>query len=579
MPVHDKVNILVVDDQPDKLLVLETVLVELGENIVLARGGAEALQHVLATEFAVILMDVEMPGMDGIEAAALIRRRRKSSRTPIIFVTAFADDLRTSQGYSLGAVDYMLSPVVPEILRTKVKVFVNLHRMTIEIRQHAEERIALAREHAAREVAERSAEALRRSEERFRLASEAVNGFIYEVDLPSGRFAASPGITELLGFSPAVSNSLNWWDERVHPDDLASLHTARQSIGDLDHSAYRRQYRVRHRDEHYVYVWDQGLVVQDAMGRACRLVGNVVDVTEHKRVEQELADANRRKDEFLSMLAHELRNPLAPIRNAVGLLRLQDAQYPNLRSVREVIDRNVSQLVRLVDDLLDVSRINHGKIRVHREVVDLRAVVDQAVEISMPLIESRSQQLSLPKMNEPIQVFGDLTRLTQVVANLLNNAAKYTEDGGQIWITLGGEQKHIVLSIRDSGVGLSSEMLERIFEPFTQAERSLDRAGGGLGIGLTLARRLVELHEGNLSAKSDGTGHGSEFIVRLPACLFPGTLLESGVDTAGAIGTDRGVRCTIESNCNKHLSSNPSVTWPRLMLNEPMPIRPISDQR
>jgi CheY-like chemotaxis protein len=195
----DKVSILLVDDLPEKILVLETILAELGENLVVARSGAEALQHVLRQDFAVILMDVQMPLMDGLETAALIRQRKKSARTPIIFVTAFADDLRTTQGYSLGAVDYILSPIVPDILRTKVKVFVDLHRMTLEARRHAEERVALAREQAAREEAERSAAVLRASEERFRLASEAVTGFIYERDLATNVVAVSPGLTDLLG--------------------------------------------------------------------------------------------------------------------------------------------------------------------------------------------------------------------------------------------------------------------------------------------------------------------------------------------------------------------------------------------
>jgi PAS domain S-box-containing protein len=518
MPDTDRASILIVDDLPDKLLVLETVLEELGQEIVLARSGPEALQHVLRKDFAVILMDVEMPGMDGIETASLIRKRRKSAHTPIIFVTAFADDLRTTQGYSLGAVDYMLSPVVPEILRTKVRVFVDLHRMTQEVRRHAEERIALAREQAAREAAERSAAALRESEERFRLASEAVSGFIYEVDARTGVFAASPGILDLLGFFPAEAESLDWWESRVLPEDVAALRAARQVALGPASPAYRHQYRVRHRDGRLVYVWDQGVAVRNESGTIVRFVGNVVDVTEQKRAEQALADSNRRKDEFLSMLAHELRNPLAPIRNAVALLRLQDAQYPSLRPVRELIDRNVGQLVRLVDDLLDVSRITHGKIRVECEPLDLRTVVAQAVEISMPLIEARSHRLSVAVTDEPLRVAGDLTRLTQVVANLLNNAAKYTEDGGQIWIAMAREHEHALVRIRDTGVGLTEDMLESVFEPFTQVERSLDRSEGGLGIGLTLARRLVEMHDGKLSARSDGPGRGSEFTVCLPVC-------------------------------------------------------------
>jgi PAS domain S-box-containing protein len=539
MPDTERASILIVDDLPDKLLVLETVLAELGQEIVTARSGPEALYHVLRKDFAVILMDVEMPGMDGIETAGLIRQRRKSAHTPIIFVTAFADDLRTTQGYSLGAVDYMLSPVVPEILRTKVKVFVELHRMTQEVRRHAEERIALAREQAAREAAERSAAALRESEERFRLASEAVTGFIYEVDVRTGEFTASPGIFDLLGFLPGEAESLDWWESRVLAEDVIALRSARQVALGPASPNYRHQYRVRHRDGRLVFVWDQGVVVRNESGMIVRFVGNVVDVTEQKRAEQALADANRRKDEFLSMLAHELRNPLAPIRNAVALLRLQDAQYQSLRPVRELIDRNVGQLVRLVDDLLDVSRINHGKIRVEREPLDLRTVVAQAVEISMPLIEARSHRLSVAVTDEPLRVSGDLTRLTQVVANLLNNAAKYTEDGGQIWIKMDREHDDAILRIRDTGVGLTADMLETVFEPFTQVERSLDRSEGGLGIGLTLARRLVELHEGKLSARSDGAGRGSEFIVCLPVWK-PNSPQRDGAVSTEMAGEDSG---------------------------------------
>ena len=335
---------------------------------------------------------------------------RKSSRTPIIFVTASRTICEPAR-VILSAPSITCSPVVPEILRTKVKVFVDLHRMTIEMRRHAEERVALAREQAAREVAERSAEALRRSEERFRLASEAVNGFIYEVDLPTGRFAPSPGIRELLGFPPMEAGSLTWWDDRVHPDDLAALRIARHSTHGPDRPTYRHQYRVRHCDGHILHVWDQGLAVQNERGQVTRLVGNVVDVTEQKRLEEELMVSNRRKDEFLSMLAHELRNPLARFA-MLSVCYDSRCAVSNLRSVRDVIDRNVSQLVRLVDDLLDVSRINHGKIRVERKPVDLRDRA-QAVEIAMPLIDRGRNDCSAASVDSPIRVLGDLVRLTQ----------------------------------------------------------------------------------------------------------------------------------------------------------------------
>jgi PAS domain S-box-containing protein len=519
MTADDRINILIVDDLPEKILVLETVLADLGENVVTARSGSEALQHVLKHDFAVILLDVIMPDMDGYETAALIRQRKRSAHTPIIFITAFADEVHKAHGYSLGAVDYILSPVSPDILRTKVKVFVDLARMSDEIKRHArhaDQRIELAKEQAAREAAERMADVLRASEERFRLASEAVNGFIYEVDVASGRMVVSPGLSDLLGFSPQEANNLAWWDERLHPDDQPHVQAARAEHMRERPKQYRSEYRVRHRDGRYLHVWDQGLVVCNAEGRAVRLVGNVVDITERKRAEEALAEANRRKDEFLAMLAHELRNPLAPIRNAVQILRIQGSTDPNLLWARDIIDRNVSQMVRLVDDLLDVSRITRGKIRLQMEPLDMAAVVEQAVEISRPLIDARRHRLSVSMPDEPIQVLGDGARLAQVAANLLNNAAKYTDEGGQIWLTLKSEGQQAVLRVRDTGVGLPQEMREEVFGLFTQVDRSSDRAQGGLGIGLTLVRRLVEMHGGRVEAFSEGPGRGSEFVVWLP---------------------------------------------------------------
>jgi PAS domain S-box-containing protein len=512
----DKINILICDDLPDKRLVLETVLAELGENVISARSGPEALQQVLRHDFAVILLDVNMPGMDGLETAALIRQRKKSAHTPIIFVTAYVDDLRTSQGYSLGAVDYMLSPLVPDVLRSKVKVFVDLYRMTQEVRRHAEERVALARAQAAREAAEEAAAAIREREERFRLASEAVNGFIYEVDPRTGRAILSPGVKELLDFSPDEAQTFAWWEDRIHVDDLPSLRKAREAALRENRRSYRYQYRARHRDGHYLHVWDQGLIVRDGDGSVIRLVGNVVDMTEQKRAEHALAEANRRKDEFLSMLGHELRNPLAPIKNALKVMLLRPIQDPQFLILREMIDRNVTQLVRLVDDLLDVSRITQGKIRVCLEPVELRAVVTQAVEVSASLIEERSHKLSITMPKLPITILGDSTRLTQVVSNLLNNAAKYTDVGGQIWLSLAQESGDAIVRIRDTGVGLATEQLESVFEPFKQVERSIERSEGGLGIGLTLVRRLVDLHGGKVFARSEGLGQGSEFMVQFP---------------------------------------------------------------
>jgi PAS domain S-box-containing protein len=241
----------------------------------------------------------------------------------------------------------------------------------------------------------------------------------------------------------------------------------------------------------------------------------------------ELADLHRRKDEFLAMLSHELRNPLSPILNAAHILRLQKDENPLQQQARAVIERQVDQLSRLVNDLLEVSRVITGTIRLRPERLDVRGVVEQALESARPLIDQRRHQLFASLPAEPIWLEGDVARLEQVVVNLLNNAAKYTNEGGKIWVDLRPEGDEVALRVRDTGVGISPELLPRVFDLFTQADRTPDRSQGGLGIGLSLTQRLVELHRGKIEAHSAGLGQGSEFIVRLP--VLPPS--EMGTDT------------------------------------------------
>jgi CheY-like chemotaxis protein/anti-sigma regulatory factor (Ser/Thr protein kinase) len=231
-----------------------------------------------------------------------------------------------------------------------------------------------------------------------------------------------------------------------------------------------------------------------------------------------LADLHRRKDEFLAMLSHELRNPLAPILNAVQLLRLQENEGALQQEARTIIERQVGQLTRLIDDLLEVSRITTGRIHLHQERVLLNGIVTNAVETVGPLIGRLRHSLNISSSPQPILVYGDAARLEQVVVNLLTNAAKYTDEGGNIWLSLEQEGDEAVLRVRDTGVGIAPELLPRIFDLFTQAERSLDRSQGGLGIGLCLVQRLVEMHRGRVEAVSS-LGKGSEFVVRLPVLL------------------------------------------------------------
>lgn len=240
------------------------------------------------------------------------------------------------------------------------------------------------------------------------------------------------------------------------------------------------------------------------------------EITERKEAEEKLIQANRRKDEFLAMLAHELRNPLSPILCAIQLLRQIGPAEPRLEQARDVIERQAQHLTQLVDDLLDASRITLGKIRLRKEKLELMSVIGRALETSRPLIESRNHSLSFSLPQEPLRLEGDMTRLAQVVSNLLNNAAKYTGRGGHIWLTAEREGAEIVLRVRDNGPGIPATLLPHIFDLFTQAERSLARSEGGLGVGLALVRSLVEMHGGHVEAFSAGPGQGSEFIVRLP---------------------------------------------------------------
>jgi signal transduction histidine kinase len=427
--VPDKVNILLVDDQPARLLTYESILGSLNQNLITASSGLEALDKLMRIEFAVVLLDVSMPEMDGFEAARLIHEHPRFERTPIIFVTGVhMSELDRLQGYKLGAVDYVSVPVVPEILRSKVAVLVELYckrRELVELNRHlADTNEQLAKANTALQ-AEKSRELL----------------------------------------------ALN-----------TSLH---QANGELERA---------------------NLALQG-------------EVAERARAEQALKEADRHKDEFLAMLAHELRNPLAPIRNAVHLMKLKPMTDPQLQLSRDIIDRQLIQLSRLVDDLLDVSRITRGKINLARRRVALNELVARAVETVAPAIESRGHVLEVIIPNQALMIYGDPMRLTQALGNVLANAAKYTDHGGHITLRARRRRRDIEITIRDTGIGIVPEVLPCIFDLFTQLDRRTGRHQGGLGIGLALVRQLVEMHGGAVSASSAGPGMGSEFLIRLPLSI------------------------------------------------------------
>jgi len=432
---HEAANILLVDDQPARLLTYRAILEPLGHNLVAVNSGLEALEALMKQDFAVVLLDVKMPGMDGFETAQLIHDHPRFEATPIIFVTGVhVTEFDRLKGYKAGAIDYVYIPVVPEILRSKVAVLIELDRQR----------------RALQSVNKQLAESNRRLEEaNFALQSEKTR-------------------------------------------ELEEINARLQRTN-------------------------------DELSRSNQSLEN--EVRERVRAENSLKDAVIKRDEFLAMLSHELRNPLSPLRNASHMLMQGETQDPKIVWSRGVIERQLRHMIRLVDDLLDVSRIARGKIVLVSEPVKMADVVAAAVETVQPLLEQKRQNLEIAIADAQLTVRGDPVRLAQVVGNLLHNAAKYTGEGGQITLVTHAHEGRAEIVIRDTGIGIAAEAMPRIFELFTQIPSERASTSGGLGIGLALVRALVELHGGEIHAASDGIDLGSEFTVRLP-------LMSVAVDTS-----------------------------------------------
>jgi PAS domain S-box-containing protein len=322
---------------------------------------------------------------------------------------------------------------------------------------------------------------------------------------------------DFTGRTPDASLGFGWIDA-VHPDDREAARQSFLSAND-GHTAYSLEYRLRDKNGEYHWVIDAALPRFAADRQFLGFIGSVIDISDRKKYEEELREADRRKDEFLAVLAHELRNPLAPIRTGLELMRLAGDDVTVIEEVRTTMERQSQQMVRLIDDLLDVSRITRGAVDLRKSRVELAAVIENAIETSRPFIEEIGHKLVISIPKQPIVLEADPTRLAQVISNLLNNAAKYTPRGGSVRLTAERVDGMAVISVKDSGIGIPAEMLEPIFDMFTQVDGSLERSHGGLGIGLTLVKRLVEMHGGTVEARSSGTNQGSEFVVRLPALV------------------------------------------------------------
>ena len=529
-PEREKANILVVDDLQEKHIVFRSILEELGENIVSARSGKEALRYILEMEFAVILLDVNMPDIDGLETASLIRHYKKSAQTPIVFITAYVDELQAKRGYALGAVDYIPSPVVPEVLRSKVRVFVELWRMNRQLQVRAAEREALARSEAARASAE---EAIHRADYLAEVSQLLSRSLDMDPTIQAMLDLAVPMLGDQALLAQVDAEGQVVRSQGTAGADLESLPEVVRN--GLQRAVSTRQLQVSRQGGQGAAMCPlvfggrvRGVLVllgsaQQLDGARLALAREVADrasiAMENARLYTAVQEADRRKNEFLAMLAHELRNPLAPIRNAVHIMQGKEVAPPTLQWARDVISRQADHMARLIDDLLDVSRIVQGKVVVKPEKLSLLSLIERSAESSMPKLDARKQQLGLEVTKEPVVLDGDSVRLAQVLSNLINNASKFSPEESRIVVKTAFADDRVRITVKDEGAGIEPAFLPHIFDLFAQADQSLDRSQGGLGIGLTLVKHLVGLHGGTVEAHSEGLGKGTEMTITLPARL------------------------------------------------------------
>lgn len=560
MQAESKVNVLLVDDHPENLLALEAILDRLGQNLVRANSGAEALRCLLNQDFAVILLDVQMPGIDGFETATLIRNRERSRDTPIIFLTAFStNETMIFKGYSLGAVDYLIKPVDPAILTSKVTVFVDLFKKREQIKQQAAELAAVNNE-------------LKKSEEKFRSLSACSPMGIFLLDIEGRCTYTNPRCQDLCGLTFEESLG-DGWLRSVHPDDRDRVF-ANWSDWALGNSQYSNEFRIQTPEGDIRWVHLQISPMLSPQSQLNGHVGTIEDVTERQLAEQVRAQvireqsarqqaesANRMKDEFLATLSHELRTPLNSVLGWARLLRTRSFDQNTTARALETIERNAKSQAQLIDDILDISRLIRGKLHLKIRPVNLISVIETSIDAVRLLADAKSIQLeavidssvcqvtnnssslaspgenkrakatvktssqneNLKNSNsgEGILVNADPERLQQVLWNLLSNAIKFTPEKGKIQVRFSCVDAYAKIDVIDTGKGISKEFIPYVFDRFRQEDSSMTRTYGGLGLGLAIVRNLVEMHSGKVYVDSEGEGKGSTFTVEIPLSKSP----------------------------------------------------------
>jgi PAS domain S-box-containing protein len=558
MTQAEQPKILIVDDEPRNLDVLEAMLADLDWTLIRATSADEALLSLVRHDFAALVLDIKMPVMSGIELATLVKQRKKSQHVPILFLTAHSvneDDVL--KGYGAGAVDYLSKPINAEVLRSKIGVFVELFRKTralaelnetlqreVAERERAQEALQIVNEDLERRVHERTAalnrahQGVRENEERLRMGLEVAQIAAWEWHLGSGQMRWSTDPEALFGFPKGAFGDELRIVRTIHSDDRSRIEDATAEA--LQTGSYDALYRAVRPDGRVVWIKERGQVFADADGD--RMVGISRDVTAEREAAQErerllksereardeAERQSRLKDEFLATLSHELRTPMNAI---LGWLSILESGKPirEVHSALAVIARNAHLQAKLIEDLLDMNRLISGNVRLELGPVSVGALLQNTMQSLQPAADARGVQLIAAVESHSDEILADSRRLHQVLWNLVHNAIKFSTPQGRVEIraqqTTGGLQ----ITVSDNGQGISKAFLPHVFERFRQQDASSTRAVFGLGLGLSIAKHLVELHGGTISAESPGDGQGATFIVRIPAIpQIPGAWRGSG---------------------------------------------------
>jgi signal transduction histidine kinase/CheY-like chemotaxis protein len=545
----ERPKVLIVDDQPRNLDALEAMLAPSECVLVRAHSADEALLALLRHEFAAIVLDIRMPGMTGIELAGLIKERKRTQHIPILFLTAHsADDSEILRGYGVGAVDYLSKPVNPEVLRSKIGVFIELFRKTRALadvnevlqrevgeRERAQAALQRANQELEARVEERTRALTRAHQgvlenaERLGMAMDVAQMTAWEWQLSSGTMTWASDPEALFGFPTGAFGPERRIVRVLHAEDRDRVE---RCMGEaLQSGAYDCEYRVVRPDGSIVWITERGRVVPGEPGQGDRMVGITRDVTAEREAAREREELLRHareardeaelqvrlKDDFLATLSHELRTPMNAVLGWLAILQQDDTLPDEARNTLGIIERNATIQAKLIEDLLDMTRLMTGNIQLEMGVVDLAAVLEMTVQAIRPTAQAKQVAIALEQDVAASTVVGDARRLQQVFWNLVHNGVKFTPSGGRVEVRVQDAAGTLAVGVTDTGRGITPAFLPHVFERFRQEDASTTRESFGLGLGLSIARHLVELHGGTIEALSGGPGTGATFRVLLPA--------------------------------------------------------------